>query len=44
LKISDETHHRLSKHGNIGDTFEEVIKKLLDSDEGKTQNMIHILS
>ena len=30
LKISDETHRRLAKHGTIGQTFEDVIKKLLD--------------
>jgi predicted CopG family antitoxin len=31
LKISEETHNRLAKLGNIGDTFEDVIIKLLDS-------------
>ena len=30
LKISDETHRRLSKHGNITETYEDVIIKLLD--------------
>lgn len=31
IKVSEETHRRLSKHGNhIGETFEDVIKKLLD--------------
>lgn len=35
LKISDETHNRLSKLGNIGDTFEDVIKELLDFYEKK---------
>jgi len=35
LKISEETHSRLSKLGNIGETFEDVIKKLLDYYEGK---------
>jgi hypothetical protein len=30
LKISDETHARLSKLGSIGQTFEDVIKDLLD--------------
>jgi predicted CopG family antitoxin len=30
LKISDETHKRLAKVGTFGDTFEDIIKKLLD--------------
>jgi predicted CopG family antitoxin len=30
LKISDGTHARLSKLGSIGETYEDVIKKLLD--------------
>jgi hypothetical protein len=37
LKISDETHSRLSKHGNITETYEDVIIKLLDYYEGKTK-------
>jgi hypothetical protein len=37
LKISDETHKRLSKVGTFGDTFEDIIKKLLDFYEGKTK-------
>lgn len=36
IKVSEEIHRRLSKHGNhIGETFEDVIKKLLDYYEGK---------
>ena len=30
LKIPDELHKRLSKHGTIGDTYADVIEKLLD--------------
>lgn len=30
LKISEATHARLAKLGTVGDTFEDVIKKLLD--------------
>ena len=30
LKISEDTHARLAKVGTMGDTFEDVIKKLLD--------------
>lgn len=37
LKISDETHSRLSKHGNITETYEDVIKKLLDYYEKGTK-------
>jgi len=33
LKISDETHARLSKLGSIGETYEDVIKKLIDEHE-----------
>jgi negative regulator of replication initiation len=36
IKVSEEIHHRLSKHGNhVGETFEDVIKKLLDFYEAK---------
>lgn len=30
IKVSDETHSRLAKLGSIGDTFEDVIKSLLN--------------
>lgn len=30
LKIPDDLHKRLSKHGSIGETFADVIAKLLD--------------
>jgi predicted CopG family antitoxin len=29
LKISDETHKELSKLGTLGETYEDVIKKLM---------------
>jgi len=35
LKISEETHARLSKLGSIGETFEDVIITLLDEHDGK---------
>ena len=38
LKISDETHARLSKLGNIGQTFEDIIKLLLDEHEEKVKD------
>ena len=30
LKISEETHARLLNHGKMGETFEDVIIKLLE--------------
>ena len=37
LKISNETHARLSKLGSIGQTFEDVIKLLLDEHDEKVK-------
>jgi len=33
MKISKETLCRLRKQGRMGDTFEDVVSRLLDSDE-----------
>jgi predicted CopG family antitoxin len=30
LKIPDDLHKRLAKHGSIGETFADVISNLLD--------------
>jgi predicted CopG family antitoxin len=30
IKVSDETHSRLAKLGSVGQTFEDVIKSLID--------------
>ncbi len=30
IKIDDNVHARLAKHGTIGETFQDVIVKLLD--------------
>lgn len=30
IKIDDSVHARLAKHGTIGETFQDVIIKLLD--------------
>ena len=30
IKIDDEVHERLAKHGTIGETFQDVIIRLLD--------------
>ena len=39
LKISNETHARLSKLGTIGQTFEDVIKFLLDEHDEKVKDV-----
>jgi predicted CopG family antitoxin len=30
IKLDEEVHSRLAKHGSIGETFQEVIIRLLD--------------
>jgi hypothetical protein len=30
IKLDDDIHSRLAKHGSIGETFQEVIIRLLD--------------
>jgi predicted CopG family antitoxin len=35
LKITDETHARLAKLGSVGQTFEDVIRSLLDEHDEK---------
>jgi predicted CopG family antitoxin len=37
IKISDDIHSRLLKVGSMGETFEDVIKKLLDFYENKAK-------
>jgi predicted CopG family antitoxin len=39
LKITEGTHERLSKLGSKGDTFEDVIRQLLDYyEKGRIEN------
>lgn len=33
IKVEEETKKRLEKHGNVGDTYEDVIRRLLDKVE-----------
>ena len=33
IKLDDEVHERLTKHGRFGDTFQDIIIRLLDSYE-----------
>jgi predicted CopG family antitoxin len=37
IKINDDIHSRLLKVGSMGETFEDVIKKLLDFYEAKAK-------
>ncbi|MFL6434072.1 MAG: hypothetical protein ACJ71O_10105 [Nitrososphaeraceae archaeon] len=40
IKASDQTHSRLAKLGTVGQTFEDVIKSLLDEhDERQKSNL-----
>ena len=39
LKIPDELHKRLSRHGSIGQTYADVIRMLLDYYEKGTKRM-----
>jgi macrodomain Ter protein organizer (MatP/YcbG family) len=38
IKVSEETHSRLAKLGTVGQTFEDVIKSLLDEHEQKAKS------
>jgi len=33
IKVEDETHKRLEEFGNKNETFDDVIKRLLDKNE-----------
>lgn len=35
LKISDDTHTRLKKFGQFGDSFEDILNRLMDIAEEK---------
>ncbi|MGD1838514.1 MAG: DUF7557 family protein [Nitrososphaeraceae archaeon] len=39
IKISEEVHSRLAKHGSIGETFEDVIIKLLNFYDSKNKKI-----
>ena len=40
IKISDDIHSRLLKIGSMGETFEDVIIKLLDFYESKNKKWV----
>jgi hypothetical protein len=35
LKINDATHERLKRHGRFGDSFDDILNRLMDIVEGK---------
>jgi predicted CopG family antitoxin len=37
IKLKDDTYERLTKRGNMQETFDDVIRKLLDLTEGKAK-------
>lgn len=36
VKLKDETHARLKKHGQFEDSFDDIVNRVLDIAEGKT--------
>jgi predicted CopG family antitoxin len=37
LKISEDTHKRLKKYGPFGDSFDDILNRLMDIAEGKAK-------
>jgi hypothetical protein len=37
IKVKDDTYERLSERGKKNDTYDDIIRKLLDSVESKTK-------
>jgi predicted CopG family antitoxin len=37
LKINDDTHERLKKHGRFGDSFDDILNRLMDIVEGRSK-------
>jgi predicted CopG family antitoxin len=35
IRVNDSTHERLKRHGKFGDSFEDIINRLMDIAEGK---------
>jgi hypothetical protein len=40
IKVSDETHSRLAKLGTVNQTFEDVIKSLLDEHDEREESNV----
>jgi hypothetical protein len=37
VKLKDETHQRLKKHGKFEDSFDDIVNRILDIAEGKSK-------
>lgn len=35
IRVDDDTHERLKTHGKFGESFQDIINRLLDIVEGK---------
>jgi len=35
IRVDDDTHDRLKQHGKFGESFNDIIKRLMDIVEGK---------
>lgn len=35
IRVDDDTHERLKSHGKFGESFQDIINRLLDIVEGK---------
>ena len=35
IRVDDDTHERLKTHGKFGESFQDIIDRLLDIAEGK---------
>jgi predicted CopG family antitoxin len=38
IRVDDDTHDRLKQHGKYGDSFDDIIKRLMDIVEGKSSS------
>ena len=36
IRVDDDTHDRLKTHGKFGESFQDIINRLLDIAEGKS--------
>jgi predicted CopG family antitoxin len=36
IRVDDDTHERLKTHGKFGESFQDIINRLLDIAEGKS--------
>ncbi|HJT49798.1 MAG TPA: hypothetical protein VJ729_16580 [Nitrososphaeraceae archaeon] len=37
IRVNDGTHERLKKHGKFGESFEDILNRLMDIVEGKSK-------